>query len=239
MAKALHHKVLPPTLHIDQPNAGYDAQHSPFMLNRVARPWVAAAQAVPHAAVSAFGFGGTNFHAVLSACPNPAQSVESGVPQWPAELLVFRGESFEVAARQMQRLGKFLRESDAPLKLRDLAWTQAMTGCSVQCSIVANDVADLLFKLECAHLREKQAGVHYRQHDEQGKLAFVFPGQGSQSPGMLQDLFVAFPTLQEILIEGAAWCDKLFPPTAYDRVQQQQQQRDITDTRVAQPTLGL
>jgi acyl transferase domain-containing protein len=240
VAKALHHKVLPPTLHIDQPNAGYDAQHSPFMLNRVARPWVAAAQAVPHAAVSAFGFGGTNFHAVLSACPNPAQSVESGVPQWPAELLVFRGESFEVAARQMQRLGKFLRESDAPLKLRDLAWTQAMTGAgSVQCSIVANDVADLLFKLECAHLREKQAGVHYRQHDEQGKLAFVFPGQGSQSPGMLQDLFVAFPTLQEILIEGAAWCDKLFPPTAYDRVQQQQQQRDITDTRVAQPTLGM
>ncbi len=249
VSKALYHKVLPPTLHIEKPNAGYDPQHSPFMLNRAARPWAGTGQAGSglHAAVSAFGFGGANFHAVLSAyapvasqSAQPLDSVESGVPQWPAELFTFRGETYEIAARQMQRLGKFLRESDAPLNLRDIAWTLVVTGeGTVQCSIVAHDVADLLFKLECAHLREKQAGVHYRQNDLHGKLAFVFPGQGSQSPGMLQDLFVAFPALQEILVQGAAWCDKLLPPTAYTREQQQQQQRAITDTRVAQPTLGM
>ncbi len=237
VAKALYHKVLPPTLNIEKPNAGYDPVHSPFMLNRSPMPWPAVDA---HGAVSAFGFGGTNFHAVLSAYSGRSRPVESGVTKWMAELFVFRGESFEVTARQMQQLGKFLRESDAPLRLRDIAWTVASLGEGrVQCSIVARDVADLIFKLECAHLREKQEGVHYRQKDVHGKLAFVFPGQGSQSPGMLQDVFVTFPALQEILVHGAAWCDKLFPPTAYTREQQQQQQRAITDTRVAQPTLGM
>ncbi len=237
VAKALYHKVLPPTQNIEKPNAGYDAVHSPFMLNRSPMPWPTAEA---HGAVSAFGFGGTNFHAVLSSYSTVDKPVTSGVAKWMAELFLFRGESFDVAARHMQQLGKFLRESDAPLNLRDIAYTVAGLGDGpVQCSLVARDVADLIFKLECAHLREKQEGVHYRQNEVHGKLAFVFPGQGSQSPGMLQDVFVTFPALQEILVHGATWCDKMFPPTVYTREQQQQQQRAITDTRIAQPTLGM
>lgn len=240
VAKALHHRVLPPTLHITKPNAGYDAAHSPFMLNRQTMPWPGTAA---RGSVSAFGFGGTNFHAVLSAYAGQGKSNQpavSGNVKWMAEAFLFRGASFAEAAQRMQQLGRFLRESDAPLRLRDIAYTVANTGDGpVQCSIVARDVDDLLFKLECAHLREKQAGVHYRLNEVQGKLAFVFPGQGSQSPGMLQDLFVTFPALQDILLHGAAWREALFPPTAYTREQQQQQQKAITDTRVAQPTLGM
>ncbi|SMB25365.1 conserved protein of unknown function [Sterolibacterium denitrificans] len=240
VAKALHHRVLPPTLHITQPNAGYDAAHSPFMLNRQAMPWPSTAA---RGSVSAFGFGGTNFHAVLSAytgCGKSGNPVASGNVKWMAEVFLFRGASFADAAQHMQQLGRFLRESDAPLRLRDIAYTVVNSADGpVQCSIVARDVDDLIFKLECAHLREKQDGVHYRQTEVHGKLAFVFPGQGSQSPGMLQDLFVAFPALQEILLQGAAWREALFPPTAYTREQQQQQQKTITDTRVAQPALGM
>jgi acyl transferase domain-containing protein/NAD(P)H-dependent flavin oxidoreductase YrpB (nitropropane dioxygenase family)/NAD(P)-dependent dehydrogenase (short-subunit alcohol dehydrogenase family)/acyl carrier protein len=237
VAKALHHKVLPPTLHIEKPNAGYDAVHSPFMLNRTAMPWLTSKA---YGAISAFGFGGTNFHAVLSSFERAETPVTSGVIKWSEELFLFRGDSVESAARHMQQLSKFLRESDQTLSLRDIAYTVAEKWDGpVQCSIVARDVADLMFKLECAHLRESQEGVHYRQPEVTGKLAFLFPGQGSQSPGMLQDLFVAFPALHEILVQGQQWHDRMFPASAYTREQQQQQQRDITDTRVAQPTLGM
>ena len=262
VAKALHHRVLPPTLHINKPNAGYDAQHSPFMLNRQATPWPRVAGEVARASVSAFGFGGTNFHTVLSAYDDSHHQQDqqsqknigtlTGNPQWSAELFVFRGESLTEADAQLQQLADFLRESDAPLRLRDLAYTVARAGDvtggasaetkslrPVQISIVAQDSKDLLSKLETALRREKLAGVHYRQAEVQGKLAFVFPGQGSQSPGMLQDLFVTFPHLQDILQQGANWREALFPPTAYTREQQQQQQKTITDTRVAQPTLGM
>ncbi|MBP9800450.1 MAG: SDR family NAD(P)-dependent oxidoreductase, partial [Sterolibacterium sp.] len=238
IAKALYHRVLPPTIGIEKPNAGYDVAHSPFRLNATAQPWPAARA---HAAVSAFGFGGTNFHAVLSSCRPEGAPQPAGLARWPAELFLFRAETFEAAGKRMQQLARFLRESDTSLlALRDLAWTVAGQGSgAVQCAIVARDAGDLVFKLECAHLREKQEGVHYRQHEMQGKLAFVFPGQGSQSPGMLQDIFVAFPALQSVLAQGAAWCDHLFPPTAYDRQTQQDQQQAITDTRVAQPVLGM
>ncbi len=237
VAKALHHKVLPPTLNIEKPNSWYDATHSPFMLNRAPMPWPAAKA---YAAVSAFGFGGTNFHAVLSAYASGNNPVESGVAKWIVELFLFRGESFEAAANIMQQVGNFLRESDGPVQLRDLAYTTSCLGSGpVQCSIVVRDAADLIFKLEKAHLHEAHQGIHYRQNEIKGKLAFVFPGQGSQSPGMMQDIFVTFPALHAILEHGAPWFDKMFPPTAYTRERQQLQQREITDTRIAQPTLGM
>ena len=243
VAKALHHRVLPPTLHVQQPNPGYDAHHSPFMLSGLARPWP---QTRPRAAVSAFGFGGTNFHAVLAADDLVDQPVRatpaSGVAQWPVELFVFRAASFEQVVPQLQLLLRFLRESDAPLRLRDLAYSVAQADGPVQCSIVASDRQDLAYKLECAQVREKQAGVYYREpasEIETGKLAFVFPGQGSQSPGMLQELFVAFPLLHDILTAGASWCELLFPPPAHNPEETARQQRQLTDTRVAQPALGM
>ncbi len=65
-ALALHHKVLPPTLNVDQPNPKFDLPNSAFYVNTEARPWVQANDELPRrAGVSSFGFGGTNFHAVL------------------------------------------------------------------------------------------------------------------------------------------------------------------------------
>jgi acyl transferase domain-containing protein len=60
---ALHHKLLPPTLHADSANPLLE--QTPFYLNSAARPWVSAGHAPRRAGVSAFGFGGINAHAVL------------------------------------------------------------------------------------------------------------------------------------------------------------------------------
>ena len=62
---ALHEKVLPPSLHFRDPNPNIDWAHSPFKVNTELREWPAAASGARSAAVSAFGFGGTNFPAVL------------------------------------------------------------------------------------------------------------------------------------------------------------------------------
>ena len=47
------------------PNPNVDWAHSPFRVNTELREWPAPASGVRCAGVSAFGFGGTNFHAVL------------------------------------------------------------------------------------------------------------------------------------------------------------------------------
>ena len=63
-SSALYRGVLPPTGNITSPNAAYDITTSPFRFIDHARPWAGGQR---HAGVSAFGFGGANFHAVLSS----------------------------------------------------------------------------------------------------------------------------------------------------------------------------
>src|SRR5690606_6518226 len=70
-------------------------------------------------------------------------------------------------------------------------------------------------------------------------LAFLHPGQGSQRPGMLADLFVAFPQLRPLLEVAEPWRDLLHPRAAFGREQRAAQTAAITDTRVAQPLLGV
>ncbi|HXI04138.1 MAG TPA: polyketide synthase [Candidatus Saccharimonadales bacterium] len=63
-ALSLHHRVLPPTLNVEEP--GPDLGGSPFYLNTETRPWIHGSRTEPRrAAVSAFGFGGINGHVIL------------------------------------------------------------------------------------------------------------------------------------------------------------------------------
>src|SRR5437899_2596681 len=82
-----HRRVLPPTLVVTKPNPRVDFPATPFYVNSEPRPWVHPGDDPPRrAAVSAFGFGGTNFHVVLEEytggfLPDADASLES----WPAE----------------------------------------------------------------------------------------------------------------------------------------------------------
>ena len=62
---ALHHKALPPSVHCEHPSPDIDFAHSPLYVNTQLRPWEKLRNSVRRAGVSAFGFGGTNFHTVL------------------------------------------------------------------------------------------------------------------------------------------------------------------------------
>ena len=64
-ALALHDKVLPPSLNFERPNPNVDWSASPFAVNTELRDWDVAAGRTRIAGVSAFGFGGTNFHLVM------------------------------------------------------------------------------------------------------------------------------------------------------------------------------
>lgn len=63
-ALALHHKTLPPSANFREAAADSPLRQGWLAVNTQARPWVAD-QAPRRAGVSAFGFGGTNFHIVL------------------------------------------------------------------------------------------------------------------------------------------------------------------------------
>lgn len=236
-ALSLHHRVLPPTLNISRPNPGWTAE-SPFTLSTAARPWIAGPGART-AGVSAFGFGGTNFHVVLTAPGTEPPS--SGLRQWPAELFLFRGRDLAEAQAGVDRLAAAM-EAAPGAALRDLARAACGGSGPVRLAVVARDRDDLRRKLEEARaLRPHPGGVFVAQGglEEAPKVAFLFPGQGSQKVGMLRDLFLAFPRLQRFLDLGPRWAALMFPPTSWGPGGREAQSRALTDTRAAQPALGL
>ena len=75
--------------------------------------------------------------------------------------------------------------------------------------------------------------------DVGGEVAVLFPGQGSQRPGMLADLFAAFPRLADLLARGAEWTSRIYPPSSFDADGRAAAAVALKDTRVAQPALGI
>lgn len=237
VALSIYNKVRPPTLHVTEPSSAYDADTSPFQFSGEARPWRAERR---FGSLSALGFGGTNFHAVLAE--HDAPGADSGVSQWDAELFLFRGADRAAAVTEIDRLGRVI-DSGAVVRLRDLAKSMAASGTGrVHVAVVATDLVDLTAKLAAARALDasaKDVFVAAEQDPERPTVAFVFPGQGSQRPGMLSELFVAFPRLQEYLDIGADIVDRMFPPSAFSPEQDRARKLALTDTRVAQPALGI
>ncbi|MEU7337472.1 SDR family NAD(P)-dependent oxidoreductase [Streptomyces sp. NPDC007074] len=290
---ALHTGVRPPTLHLTEPNPAWDANSSPFAFHTEARPW-AAAPAERVAGVSAFGFGGTNFHVVLRAHEDGPPPV-TAARRWPAELFTFRGADPDAARRAAAEL-LALAEADAgahePWRLRDLALAASLRAeaaapraLPVRIALVAastDELRDLLGRAVAGEhspddglftsepeigtsasvlaVRRttgtsaargpvetpRAAGSGPGPSDDPGvfgpddaRVAMLFPGQGSQRPGMFAELFVAFPELQRHLRLDPATARVLFPPAPFDEASRKEQRERITDTARAQPALGL
>ncbi|WFB05961.1 SDR family oxidoreductase [Streptomyces sp. LX-29] len=252
-ALALHTGVKPPTVHLERPNSAWERESSPFVFHAEPRPW-AAPPAERVAGISAFGFGGTNFHVVLSAHGRGAPPAH-GLDAWPAELFVFRGADRAAALRGVDEMLRLTAANDAagrPWRLRDLALTASRRAAAghgpAQVALVAEDLDGLDRRLRRALAGEAEpgAGVHLADPEvaaggrpEPGRLAFLFPGQGSQRTGMFADLFVAFPELHRYLELDPALAAVLYPPAAFDKAERARQRERLTDTRAAQPALGV
>jgi acyl transferase domain-containing protein/NAD(P)H-dependent flavin oxidoreductase YrpB (nitropropane dioxygenase family)/NAD(P)-dependent dehydrogenase (short-subunit alcohol dehydrogenase family)/acyl carrier protein len=260
VALATYYKVLPPTLHVEKPNARLSAPGCSLFVNGQAQPWLPSAAIPRRAGVSSFGFGGTNFHAVVEEFSGDFKDpADRSATFWPSELFVWNLASADVLKASLQALATRLGNGAQP-ELHELAAAvcqraeMARAG-TVRLALVASSIKDLETKLAAvvdalAAGRDpaSQAGVYFVSGAaQQGEIAFLFPGQGSQSPGMLRDLAIRFPEFRDTLeaadrvLEGCfaqALSAYIFPPTAFTPEKRKEQMQAITDTLVAQPALG-
>jgi acyl transferase domain-containing protein len=214
-ALALHHRVLPPTPHADDPHPLLASPDSPFSLNPAARPWVHGDESRPRrAGVNAFGFAGINAHALLEEHAPSADGVTPGcMPNWETEAVLLgaadRAGWVDLASALIAWLDAG-QNARAPIK--DLAYTlnTGQGGLPFRVGLVAESAADLRARLHalagrladpnCRSIRDAKGTYFWDEPMAgEGRLAFLFPGEGSQYPGMLADLCPHFPEVRSVL----------------------------------------
>ena len=264
-ALSLHHRVLPPTIHVEQPNPKAGLDNGLLYVNSELRPWIHSDHP-RRAGVSAFGFGGSNFHAVLEEydrAPVPKRW-QNPKREWAAELFVFRGTTREGLARSVDALAREVSqavEAGRDVSLADLAHSvylrQEKTAGSCCGAVVASTIIELLDRLailskriegEAGDLRTRP-GAYFceRPLGDSTPLAFLFPGQGSQFPDMLRDLAIEFREVAECveLADEALgdWFDRplssfVFPPPMFSDDERDAAFENLKRTDLAQASLG-
>ncbi|HOW74844.1 MAG TPA: beta-ketoacyl synthase N-terminal-like domain-containing protein [Candidatus Competibacteraceae bacterium] len=202
-ALALHHKILPPTL-CETVSPALGIEQTPLYVNTAPRPWIHGGVEPRRAGVNAFGFGGVNTHAILEEAPPAANAP----PRWPlrdAELIVLAAAD---RLALQAAVGELMTRLDGPLSLHAIArqTVESLSQGPQRLALVARDREDLRRKLcqvvektadsECHQLRTR-GGLYFCDQPLEGQLAFLFPGEGSQYPGMLADLACQFPEVRD------------------------------------------
>ncbi len=238
---ALHHKVLPGTIKVEQPNPQLEIEDSPFYLNTRARPWVRTSDHPRRASVSSFGFGGSNFHLALEEyqgdAPRPGRRRTSS-----SELVVFGADTPSALVAK-------LREAKGGLAWLAQSSQQAWSGGAARVAIVAKDDADLEQKLsEAAKLIEASPtqntstprGIHYGCEAVSGDIALLFPGQGSQYLDMGAELAMTYDPaigVWDLAAElGLPLHEVVFPKPSFDG--DDAERKKLTQTEWAQPAIG-
>uniref|UniRef100_UPI00389A1B6A type I polyketide synthase n=1 Tax=Mycobacterium sp. HUMS_1102779 TaxID=3383487 RepID=UPI00389A1B6A len=209
VALALRHRAIPPSLNFVEPNPEIPFDSLPLRVAQTLTPWPeSGGRAV--AGVSAFGFGGTNAHVVLTEAPQVrAVAAAPGTAPDRAELLPLSARSPEALAALAGRYESALASGEA---LADLCYTAgARRGhYEYRLSAVADSPATMSESLAAYRQGQSRAGLSVGQcrPGQRPDVVFVFSGHGSQWHGMGRRLQVQEPVFRDAL----ATCDRALKP---------------------------
>jgi len=208
---SLQNKQIPPTLHFQELNPKLGLENAQFEIQAKLSDWPPS-QTPLRAGVSSFGIGGTNAHLILEEAP-----------------IHLRGESkrkFHVvslsarSSKSLQLVQKNLLDylvKNPQTNLANLVFTLHMgrKNFSYRSNLIVSNINQLIENLKalCDSKRILDSSQSPRRVIENPRVAFLFPGQGSQFIGMGSDLYLNEPIFKDTVDQCAIY---LLPVLGFD-----------------------
>jgi acyl transferase domain-containing protein/acyl-coenzyme A synthetase/AMP-(fatty) acid ligase/acyl carrier protein len=205
MALALRHGQLPASLHLTEPSPHVDWSSGQVELLAESRSW-GPGERVRRAAVSSFGISGTNAHLILEEAPE-APEPEEPAPTLPATPLILSAKDEEALRSSAERLATHLRERPELGEAEVASALATRARHPHRAAVVGEEREELLAGLDALAAAVPHPAL-IRAHAGSGKLAFVFPGQGSQWQGMGRALLESSP----VFAAEVDACEKALAP---------------------------
>jgi malonyl CoA-acyl carrier protein transacylase len=269
---AIHHKKLPPVAGFNSVNKNLQLDDSPFYVVDKCREW-SEKEYPRRAGVSAFGFGGVNYHLVLEEYRKedyknasfknttvnvslPALDIKNTrtLPQGNnVHTFFFSDNSKEQLLLNVKRIldkisdsteidshSSYLTSVADPSKKYRLAFT---AGSKDACIDAVNTITKSLESKDGAEYL-KLKGVFYSEALPltSDKIAFMFPGQGSQYADMLNGLSDCYSSVQNTFERADQFWKKLNNVTVSELINpvtrgEEQTNELLRDTRNTHPAL--
>ncbi|MET9496297.1 type I polyketide synthase [Streptomyces sp. NPDC006552] len=204
MLMAMRAGELPATLHVDEPTPHVDWASGAVELVTEHRAWPQVARP-RRAAVSSFGISGTNAHVVLEQGPEPAAAGEAVVAELP---LLLSAKSEAALAARAGQVRELLAAPDADPARVASALATRVPHLPVRAAVTGAGRDELTAGLEALAAGGTAANLARGAATGAGKTVFVFPGQGSQWPGMALRLLGSSPVFTDRLLE----CERALAP---------------------------
>ena len=232
---SLNNQILPKNLHFQNPNPHIQWETLPFEVLQKNEVWPLTNQVTRYAAVSSFGFSGTNAHVILSESPLPLPTLTK--LKQPTQVIL-------LSAKDKKSLQELVNVYLAEMQKRaiDLDALSFSTACGrthwqERLAFIVSSQNDLINQLQSYLINESKHDLIFKQGiDHKNQLAILFTGQGSQYHRMGCDLYESELVFKNAFLE----CNDILEPIIQQSIKRllfEENSELIHQTEFTQPLL--
>lgn len=215
---AVKNGIFPP-LGIEDPISELCDERGFLQFRRRPQPWLGSEKSPRVGAVNAFGFGGINSHVVISQCTSERKRISETTDLiWDIGIFFIIGTNEKEFIDNCEKIiSSITIESFHQVSLESLKTAQegaARSGRHIRGYVIGKGPGEVCKRLEALKVKigkakdshgsivslrgKKHTAARFSNGLSEGKgPVFVYPGEGSQSTGMLNELSIHFPIVNE------------------------------------------